>query len=319
MNKKGVTLIELLIVIVIIGVISSYAVIFVGKYLATARDKGDLNNLATLNTVTIDYRADKNITNIDTFNGISNDEDRILALYNNSYLSQMITPLNPEGEFIWNIDSQLWEFHNNGSVYTNLDGFDFSSNTLAQAVSGGAFIEGGDANVRYNETTGVVELEARRGKIINAINKDEYTVTINWSTETNNDPRVLLIFDYHDATDLGEGEGYIILLRANTNFARLQSVRNGESYSTISTFYYTNSGIIPKWSDDRTWYGNKHESKLVISRVNETTKNVAVYIDGTFLCDFNYNQTLITEDVYYGVGSQKNIDSDVYVHTMSAN
>lgn len=240
-------------------------------------------------------------------------------LVSKGYLSNIVETRTNGGTFNWNEETQLWEFQINDLVYTNETGFHFTNMSLEEARLAGLFTEGGENDIRYNEEEGQIELEARKAKMLNAINKDEYTVTVNWSSESINDPRIILLFDYYDEKDLGEGEGFIILFRANTNFVRLQSVSKGESYRTLKTFYYKGTGLIPDYSDEPDFYAERHTAELEISRVNDTTKKVTVYLDSVYITEFTYTQSEMETDVYYGVGSQKNIDSDVYVHSMSAN
>lgn len=319
MNNKAVTIVELIISIVIISVIASFSVIGVTRYLESSKLNSDINTVTTLNKVTQNYILENNITENTIFSDLEDDQDKIDYLINNGYLSGVIESRSEGGSFSWNNESKLWEFQLDGRIYTNETGFNFTSMSLDQAKASGLFTEGGTNDVRYNEEEGQVELEARKAKMLNAINKDEYTINVTWSSESVNDPRIIFLFDYYDETDLGEGEGFIILFRANTNFVRLQKVRNGESYTTLKTFSYKNTGLIPNYSDEPDFYGLQHQTKLVITRVNDTTKLIKIYLDGTYITEFTYTQEVMETDVYYGVGSQKNIDSDVYVQSMSAN
>jgi len=169
----------------------------------------------------------------------------------------------------------------------------------------------------YNEAEGRVELDPKKGKLLNSSTEDEYEFTVEFESEAGTtDARIFFIFDFHDSSNLDKGEGYNILLRQNKNFARLQSISNGTRRSTLETYYYTNSNVIPSKTDDPNWYFTKHIAKIVISRIDADTKNVAIYIDGIFLRDYDYDQEVITETVYFGIGNISGGNAETYVYNI---
>lgn len=317
MNKKGFTIVELLIVIVVTGIIGGFAVFFASESIAASQEKADLNNLDTLNKATQNYILFEETAESDAFLGINSDLDRITELLTTGYIDIRVTPQQDSATFGWNVDEQEWQLFIDGNPYSEpSDGYDFNNITLEDAVNDGMYVFQ-ENNVEYDETSGAVVMDPRKGKLLKSTTKDEYSFTVTWSTNNIDDTRIQFILDYYDETDLDKGEGYAILLRKNTNFCRLHRLYDGTRYSQVETYYYQDSGVIPSYQDDDGWYGETHTTRVSVSRVDANTKNVAIYIDGEFLVDFDYNQTVVGEAVYYGASNHKGRSNETYIYSIS--
>lgn len=316
MNQRGLTIFEVLIVIVVTGIIASFALVTVNGIVHASQEKSDLNNLNVLNEATENYIMFEDINSPDAFEGISSDLDRITELLTTGYVDKRISPQQSNATFGWNIDDQNWQLFIDGNPYSEpSDGYDFGNISIDDAINDGMYVYQ-DGNITYDEDNGRLVFDPRKGKTFTSTENDEYSFSVTWSSENLNDARILFMFDYYDESDLDKGDGFSILFRKNTNFVRLHKVTNGTSFSHVSTYYTTTSGIIPDYRVDDTWYGLTHTCKFVITRVDATTKNVAIYVDGERLTDFNYNQAALPGQVYYGVSNIKRTDSEAYVYSI---
>ncbi|AIO18014.1 hypothetical protein KQ51_00110 [Candidatus Izimaplasma bacterium HR1] len=317
MKNKGFTMIELLIVIVVMGIIAGFSVLTVSEVIHASQEKADINNLNTLNVATENYIMFEEANSTDAFEGINSDLDRITKLLTEGYIDIRVTPQQDTATFGWNTIDQEWQLFVDGNPYSEeTSGYNFGDITIDDAINDGMYVYQ-ENNITYDEDEGRLVFDPKKGKTLKSTSADEYSFTVRWSTENLNDARILFLFDYHDDTDLDKGEGFSILFRKNTNFVRLHTLTNGTKFSNPITFNYASSGIIPNYTVDDSWYGEVHTTKLVITRVNSTTKNVAIHVDGVYLTDFNYTQSVIGETVYYGVSNIKKTDSEAYVYSIN--
>lgn len=317
MNQKGLTIIEVLIVIVVTGIIAGFALVTVSGIVNASEEKADLNNLQVLNDATENYIMFEGITTSDAFDSIGSDLDRLSMLLSTGYIDKRVIPQQENSSFGWNIDSQEWQLFIDGNPYSKpSDGYDFNNISIDDAKNDGMYVYQ-DSNITYDEDNGRLVFDPKKGKAFTNTDSDEYSFSVTWSSENLNDARILFMFDYYDESNLDKGDGYSILFRKNTNFVRLHRVTNGTRFSNAVTYYTTSSGIIPDYRIDDTWYGLTHTCKFDITRVNATTKNVAIYVDGEYLTSFNYTQEVQQGQVYYGVSNIKRTDSEAYVYSIN--
>ena len=263
MRNKGLTLIELLIVIVVMGIVAGFSVLTVTEVIHASQEKADLNNLNTLNEATDNYIMFEDIDDSDAFAGINSDLDRITQLLVSGYIDIRVTPQQDVATFGWNVDDQEWQLFIDGNPYSEeSSGYDFGNITIDDAINDGMYVYQ-EGNIDYDEEEGRLVFDPRKGKTLKSTSADEYSFTVKWSTENLNDARILFMFDYYDESDLDTGDGFSILFRKNTNFVRLHKVTNGTRFTHVSTFNYASSGIIPNYTVDDSWYGEVHTTKLI--------------------------------------------------------
>ena len=305
MNKKGVTLVELLIVIVVMGIISGIAVFTVDTIVQNTRQKVDRGNLASLNTAT-QRLIEWGDVDGDAFEGINSDYYRMEYLSEQGYIDQVVIAQQRDTDFRWNVDNQIWELYEGGNPYNDLSGgYDFSGMTLQDAYDDGAAAVK-SSSINYNANTGTVVFGSAKAILVKPAGTDTYSYTVTWSSENTSDPRPLFIFDYNDASDLSKGEGWTILIRVNRNDTRLQQISNGTKYVNKKIVSYANTGIIPNYADNPNWAMSTHTTTIKVTRINASTKHVEIFVDGVFLQEFDYAQSAITNTIYYGFGNKKN-------------
>lgn len=114
MNKRGLTIVELIIVIVIMGIIATFSVIGVSRYLTNAKLKVDKEVVTSLNKATTSYYLIGRNTPI--FDESNTDEERMQILVTEGFLSNIPTPNTENAKFIWDQDLNLWCLSIDGEV-----------------------------------------------------------------------------------------------------------------------------------------------------------------------------------------------------------
>lgn len=121
LNEDGVTLIEVLVVIVILAIISAITVPLVLDYIDKSKENVDIVNIETLNSAT-NYCAlaeRKELT--DVFLGLNSDSEKIDFLYTNSYISEIIYPEQDDTYFLWDESDTLWEIYKGDLCFYELE------------------------------------------------------------------------------------------------------------------------------------------------------------------------------------------------------
>jgi prepilin-type N-terminal cleavage/methylation domain-containing protein len=219
MRNKGVTLVELLIVIVVIGLISGMAVFTVDIIVQNTRQKVDRENLNTLNTATqrlIEFSGDDD----DPFEGIASDTFRIQYLAEQGYIDHNVVAQQRDAEFGWNSTELMWQLFENGNPFNSFSTYDFSSMTLQDAVNDGMITPNSNI-VSYDLDAGHAIIERQSGMMLKETNADEYSFSVTISTENTGDTRPTFFFDYNDSGgNLAKGEGFAILFNRQKCFCK---------------------------------------------------------------------------------------------------
>ncbi len=311
--NKGLTVIELVAILVIMGIISGLAYLGISNVIENSRIKADEANLVVLNQATDNYIFNEGLENEDAFSGINSDYFRIEHLYLMGYLDKIIIASQSEAEFRWNVDEQVWDLIGGENIYNDYGNeYDFSEMTLQDAIDDGATIAN-PRRVTYDPEDGFVTIEGPVGILMQDTSSDEYSFSFTFSTENLDTAIPMFYFDYYDESNLGDGEGFAVLISKELEEINIYSVVNGRDLSIIERYDYTSSGIIPSNASDPNWYGEIHTIEFDITRKDSSTKNVEIYIDNEFLIDFDYNAVSTSNPNYYGI-SKKARTSDIYVH-----
>lgn len=111
-QKKGFTLIELIVVIAIISVLAAILIPAITSYIENAKVSVDFANVKTLNNITALYRIDT--TSSDPFMDETKDSEYLIQeLVSSGYLKSVLQPQKEDAEFVWQISDQLWVYQNN--------------------------------------------------------------------------------------------------------------------------------------------------------------------------------------------------------------
>ncbi len=107
-NQKGFTLIELIIVIAILGILSTIMTPYVVGFINHAKISADQTTVRTLNSLTTLYGVENQNLQEDVFVGFNTDEERITQLVDTGFLSFFVKPQVENACFIWDIENQHW-------------------------------------------------------------------------------------------------------------------------------------------------------------------------------------------------------------------
>ena len=81
LKHKGVTLVELLAVVVILGIIAAVAFVAIGNLISNTSTKAYKETVASLNQATKNYVLWDNVTSNDVFEGSTTNSGRISVLF----------------------------------------------------------------------------------------------------------------------------------------------------------------------------------------------------------------------------------------------
>jgi len=132
-NQNGITLVELLIVIVVLGVISSVAVFSFGNLVENTRVSTDEVNAERLNQSTRLFKI-SNPDREDFYDQNNSWLDLMTILNEEGFLDGMVEPLARDGEFSWDFDNQIWLYNQqyilSGDAVSDFDPNFFGGNTI---------------------------------------------------------------------------------------------------------------------------------------------------------------------------------------------
>ncbi len=303
MNSKGLTLIELLIVIVVLGIIAAFAVGNVDAITDNARVGVDSYNLDVLNEVTEKYGNTISIVNNDIFNGEDTDSDRMLRLVEEGYLTSVIHIQQTNAAFEWDIDSQVWTLI--GGEYTSIysgtgSTYDFSSDTISSISSNGTV----SPNMsKWSTDDGYLENTTGETRIFIPVSKSTYTITTTsaLSAGTNGGYGVFFDITLKDG-DESKDNGYILQFdRGYGSGALIVRPRvNGRERGAVWTLRATDTNLFDTKQNDPDWWTESHTIKIVISNVDNETRKAEFYVDGDFLGDFEYDNEIAGQQIYTG-------------------
>jgi prepilin-type N-terminal cleavage/methylation domain-containing protein len=127
-NSKGFTLVELMVVVAIIGILVAIAVPIYINNTNAARIAADQANLRILNSATLQYRINENISSDkDAFKGISTDEERMQLLVNRKHIASVPEPQYQNSSFEWIIEQQRWVSGLHDTIIGNILGYNFAA------------------------------------------------------------------------------------------------------------------------------------------------------------------------------------------------
>ncbi len=106
-SKQGVTLLELLIVIVVLGVIASISVIYVGNIVENSRIKADQATVLRMNQATY-YFSIGEANKVNEFIALEADEDRVSMLVDLGYLAQPPVAQHSDTVYVFDEEHLVW-------------------------------------------------------------------------------------------------------------------------------------------------------------------------------------------------------------------
>jgi type IV pilus assembly protein PilA len=301
-RNSGVTIVELLIVIVIMGIIAAFAVVNVNSILTNTRIKVDTFNLGTLNSVTEDYATYKSITSGDIFVGVSTDNDRMNTLISNGYLEGIVVAQQNDAVFSWDVDNQTWTLV--GGEVGSLDGgstnYVFSSSTLEDVIDDGAV----SINMsKWSDEDGYIINSTGETRIFFPISLNTYTVSVSAQLSPGSNGGYGIFFDTYLQNDNEDRDyGYVLQFDRGYDSGSLivRPRTNGSEGSPVWILKAKSSDLFPTYAIDPSWWSDTHQIKIVVTNVSETTRKASFYVDNVYFGEMTYNNVISDKDIYTG-------------------
>lgn len=114
MNSKGVTIIELLVVIVVMGIVSGFSIVMAGNIIENTRLSVDKETVNTLNSATNYYSLYNGKNTI--FDETSSDSEKLQLLFTEGYVDKLITTQSKDASFEWDDENLFWYLVSDGSA-----------------------------------------------------------------------------------------------------------------------------------------------------------------------------------------------------------
>lgn len=303
MNNKGVTITELLIVIVVMGVIAAFAMVNVTEIVKSTRINVDSFNLSTLNEVTEDYHFNNGNPSTDVFDGINTDTLRMQELVDGGYLSSPIIIQQKGASFEWSVDDQVWNVEG-GVINGFYDGtsvnYQFDSDSLTEIIDDGTVsIDMSD----WSTDDGYLENTTGETRIFIPINSSTYTITASAALGSGYSGGYGIFFDTTlDENNVSRDDGFVFQFdRGYGSGAMIVRPRNnGRESGAVWTLRDYQTTAFPSKSVDSAWWTATHTIKIVVTNASETTRNAEFFIDGTSIGSYTYNNNIEGDQTHTG-------------------
>jgi len=306
-HKKGVSLIELLAVVVLIGIIATIATITIGNTISNTKMKADIESANGLNQATYYYflTEDK-----DLFLDLEADEEKIQFLVDQGYLDKFASPLVNGSTFSWDNDTQFWVYSLFDQVINQIDELDLNN------FDENDYEHSGD----WESSEGV--LISDFGMLFIDNPNTEYTITVSAKIEEGSSGGFGILFD--TSVIDGEDSGYI--LQFDRGYGRgsvlIRPRNNGSEGNVIQAFRFDHSNsFIPDKNtvDGALWWNSEHEVKLtvVVTEGVTYTKILSVTIDDQLLFDdFLYETNVGASINFTGLRTWASVEVEFYLLTI---
>jgi hypothetical protein len=149
------------------------------------------------------------------------------------------------------------------------------------------------------------------------ITKDEYTLTVQANLEDIDSISggYGILFDtYFEDDDFSKDNGYI--LQFDRGYADGEMiVRAREDGSERNPFWREQSrdaNLFPTKYEDPSWWVATHEFKIVVSNVDDSTRQAEIFLDGNLLGVATYEDVITTQQTYVGFRLWGNSNTNFY-------
>lgn len=303
-KNKGVTLTELLAVIIVLGIIMSISIILITNVVYNSRIKADLENVKVLNRSTYYYFLDEGDNNV--FIDLENDEERIWFLVDEGYLNKFVSASVRNSEYIWDIESNYWIYTMFDQATEEITEIDFTSFDIDSYENYG--------NWELNEAN----LISDYGMIFIDNPRLEYTIIVNAKIEEGSYGGFGILFD--TAVIDGSDSGFI--LQFDRGYGRgsvvIRPREDGDEGNVVQShrFDYSNSFIPDKnTTEGQIWWNSEHkvELKVLVIEGVTYTKILSVKIDNQLLFnDFSYETSVTSSNNFTGLRTWSGVEVEFY-------
>lgn len=293
-SNRGFSLVELVVVIAVLGVLSSIALPASIGYAERARISVDRDTVRTLNIATALYAADTGPALADVFEGHDSDDSRLALLVAEGFFSLIPRPQFRSGQFVWHVDSQQWLYSLHAMAESPLARFVFSETSKADFTFNSW---GGGGGSTWSITQEGLAVTGSGNQDMLFIGNDKSTYTLNTQFTLASNPGENGGLGIFFETVLNENSnnrdtGYILQFdRGFSEIVLRKRVDGRESNSSDmllarignrSTSTITNAAI-PHKSDSSWWEASKDLSLSVKDSGTAGVKLLTVVLDGEVL------------------------------------
>ena len=303
MNSKGMTIIELLIVIVVVGIIATFAVIAFGDTVSNSQIQADSYNLMVLNKATDKY-ATTVASNQDIFTSISEDDQRVQALITSGFIDRPIVAQQDGATFEWDVDDQSWDLIGGelSDIYfeTTVDSYDWTNQTVEEAQGNGTVSINID---KWSTDDGYLENTSGETRLFIPITQSTYTITVSAALGAGNNGGYGIFFDttLRDG-DVDHDDGYVLQIdRGYGEGAMIVRPRiNGRERGPVWSVRANSTSIFPSEAEDPDWWIETHTVKIIVTNIDASTRSASFYIDGDLLGTYEYSNAVGDQQIYTG-------------------
>lgn len=300
-NTKGVTLVELLAVIVIMGIIVSISVVTIGRLISRTTVKAYEATVSSLNQATQNYVLMDNVETDDAFEGLDTNSERISLLFSLGYISQLPQPMAPYS-FVWDIESQLWILSDEevDVIPPSQINYNFEEDSLTTVIEEGGLIASGsftDNGDSISTDLGVLFIDN---------NKDSYTILVREKLTISNYGGVGIFYET-TLNENNEDTGFIVQFDRGSNGGQvvIRPRINGQEKAIIYSFDigFDNNGegdfVVSGGTKNRVnpWWIQEHDLKVVVADNNDPVlnKKISFYVDDEYLFTYTFTSAITPE------------------------
>ncbi|QZY56985.1 competence type IV pilus major pilin ComGC [Crassaminicella profunda] len=264
-NQKGFTLIELIVVIAILSILGGIAIPKFGGFTEKAKFRADQANIKILNDATTLYalKENKDLTDIIT-DDLGENGAKLVAT---DYLESTPSPQSKEAQYLWNQEQGMWVLDiDGGSKLLKTD----CNNILYHNSNDNWTIK--DGKLKNNKTG------QQRIFFPNDYEQYEITTKAQFISGEGSVGYGIIFESVVEQSAIGKSAndtGYVFQFDPGlgNKFAFYKRTNGGESNKHI---------IDPsrEISNDANWWKAPHDIKINVTKVNDSEKDVMVYIDG---------------------------------------
>jgi prepilin-type N-terminal cleavage/methylation domain-containing protein len=285
--KYGVTLLELLAVVVILGIIASIGIVVIGNLISNTRTKAYEETLSSLNIATENYALYERIVTDDVFDGLETNSERISLLFSEGYISEVAQP-NAPYSYLWDVASQTWTLSSEEIEIVDTPGIDynFEEDSLTAVIEQGGIITTGS----FTDTgTSIV---TSYGLLFIDNNKSNYTVIVRAELDNHTYGGYGIMFETL-LDDNNKDTGYIlqidrgysggeIIIRPRIEGKEQNPIYRFQVGFDLNGDFVVSGGIT---NNSNPWWSEAHDVKLVVEDIIDATNNkqISVYIDNMFI------------------------------------